>query len=133
MIYATRLNSLKSRPELYFNGGPIGTLDLVRRAGEIEGLGALSLNYPEHFAAVSPEEVLSFLASTDLTVDSLNIRFPEDPFATGGLTSPSAKVRKAAHALTPRAAHDCGELGSRHTNRLPAYHRFADPVPDSYV
>jgi xylose isomerase len=132
MIYATRLNSLKSRPELYFDGGAVGTLDLIRRAGEVEGLGALSLNYPEHFATFSPQEVLSYLASTDLSVDSLNIRFPEDPFGAGGFTNPSAKLREAATDLTRQAVDVCAELGGDHVIVWPAYDGFDYPFQDSY-
>ena len=132
MIYATRLNSLKSRPELYFRSEAIGTLDLLRRAGEIEGLGALSLNYPEHFTAVSPRELLSVLETTHLSVDSLNIRFPEDPFGTGGFTNPSAHVRAAAVDLTRRAVDVCAELGGDHVIVWPAYDGFDYPFQDSY-
>ena len=132
MIYATRLNSLKSRPELYFESGTVGTLDLLRRAGEIEGLGALSLNYPEHFTAVSPREVLSVLETTHLGVDSLNIRFPEDPFGTGGFTNASAHVRAAAVDLTRRAVDVCAELGGDHVIVWPAYDGFDYPFQDSY-
>ena len=132
MIYATRLNSLRSRPELYFESGTVGTLDLLRRAGEIEGLGALSLNYPEHFTAVSPREVLSVLETTHLGVDSLNIRFPEDPFGTGGFTNASAHVRAAAVDLTRRAVDVCAELGGDHVIVWPAYDGFDYPFQDSY-
>src|SRR3954467_6069927 len=114
MMYATRLNSLKQRPELYFDGGPVGILDLLRRAGEIDGLGALSLNYPEHFESVSPREVSSFLETVDLSVDSLNIRFPEDPLGAGGCTPRSAGVRAAAIDLTRRSVDVCAELGGDH-------------------
>jgi xylose isomerase len=110
----------------------VGTLDLLRRAGEIEGLGALSLNYPEHFEAVSPREVQSFLADADLTVDSLNIRFPEDPFGTGGFTNPSGEVREAAIDLTRRAVEVCAELGGDHVIVWPAFDGFDYPFQDSY-
>ena len=101
MIYATRLNSLKKRPELYFDDGPVGILGLLRRAGEIERLGALSLNYPEHFETVSPREVSAFLESVELGVDSLNIRFPEHPFGAGASRTPrprSARRRSISPA-----------------------------------
>jgi xylose isomerase len=132
MIYATRLNSLKSRPELYFDGGPSGTLDLLRRAGEIEGLGALSLNYPEHFEHVSPRDVLSFLRDANLDVDSLNIRFPEAQFGDGGFTHPSPTVRAEAIDLTRRAVDVCAELGGDHVIVWPAYDGFDYPFQDDY-
>jgi xylose isomerase len=132
MIYATRLNSLKKRPELYFDEGPVGILGLLRRAGEIETLGALSLNYPEHFETVSPREVSAFLESVELGVDSLNIRFPEDPFGAGGFTHPSAEVRAAAIDLTRRAVDVCAELGGDHVIVWPAYDGFDYPFQDSY-
>jgi xylose isomerase len=132
MRYATRLNSLKSRPELFFDDGPIGTLDLLRRAGEIEGLSALSINYPEHFGSVSPREILSYLEDADLSVDSLNIRFPEDRFGAGGFTNPSAQVRADAIDLTRRAVDVCAELGGDHVIVWPAYDGFDYPFQDSY-
>jgi xylose isomerase len=133
MRYATRLNSLRSRPELFFDNADVGTLDVLRRATEIEGLSALSLNYPEHFGRISPQEVLSFLEHHDLSVDSLNIRFPADQFGEGGYTHPSPAVRQAAVDLTRRAVDVCAELSGDHVIVWPGYDGFDYPFQDSYA
>jgi len=132
MRYATRLNSLRSRPELWFEDGHTGTLDVLRRAATIDGLDALSLNYPEHFHDVTPQQVQACLGELGLSVDSLNIRFPAEQFGQGGFTHPSASGRKAAIGLTRDAVDVCAALGGDHVIVWPGYDGFDYPFQDSY-
>lgn len=133
MQYATRLNSLKSRPELFFPPGRITTLDLLRRATQIQGLTSLSMNYPEHFADTSLTEVRQFLGDAGLTLDSLNIRFPAADFGDGGFTHPDPRVRQAAIDLTCRAVDACVELGGQDIIVWPGYDGFDYPFQDEYA
>ena len=49
--YAARLNAFGIGAETYFAGrNKITILDLIERAGTVEGLNAADLNYPDHFA-----------------------------------------------------------------------------------
>lgn len=133
MQYATRLNSLKSRPELYSTSGRLTTLDLLRRATQIRGLNSLSLNFPEHFTDATLREVGDFLTGAGLGLDSLNIRFPEGEFGDGGFTHPSAPVRQAAIDLTCRAVDACVELGGQDVIVWPGYDGFDYPFQDDYA
>ena len=132
MLYATRLNSLKSRPELSFPPGPIRTQDLLRRAARIEGLNSLSLNFPEHFTPATLQETRQTIEALGLGVDSLNIRYPADPYGDGGFTHPSAAVRQAAIDLTCQAVDACAALGGNHVIVWPGYDGFDYPFQDSY-
>jgi len=133
MLYATRLNSLKSRPELAFPAGPIRTEDLLRRATQIRGLNSLSLNFPEHFTPATLQATRQIIEASGLSVDSLNVRYPADTFGDGGLTHPDAAVRQAAIDLTCQALDACAELGGNHVIVWPGFDGFDYPFQDSYA
>ncbi len=133
MQYATRLNSLKSRPELFFPPGQLTTLDLLRRATHIQGLNSLSLNYPEHFTDTTVRDIRAFLSDAGLGLDSLNIRFPAGQFGDGGFTHPDRSVRQAAVDLTCRAIDACLELGGRDIIVWPGYDGFDYAFQDNYA
>ncbi|ULH17908.1 sugar phosphate isomerase/epimerase (plasmid) [Deinococcus sp. KNUC1210] len=132
MLYATRLNSLKSRPELAFSPGPISTRHLLERAARITGLNSLSLNFPEHFSLETLKETRQQIEDLGLSVDSLNIRYPADTFGDGGFTHPSAAVRQAAIDLSCQALDACAALGGNHVIVWPGFDGFDYPFQDSY-
>ncbi|WP_394650515.1 sugar phosphate isomerase/epimerase family protein [uncultured Deinococcus sp.] len=132
MLYATRLNSLKARPELYFAPGPIRTPDLLARAARIQGLSSLSLNFPEHFTPATLRETKQTIEALGLSVDSLNVRYTADTFGDGGFTHPDAAVRRSAIDLTCQALDACAELGGNHVIVWPGFDGFDYPFQDSY-
>ncbi len=132
MLYATRLNSLKSRPELAFSPGPISTRQLLERASRIKGLNSLSLNFPEHFTLETLRDTRQQIEDLGLSVDSLNVRYPADTFGDGGFTHPTASVRRAAIDLTCQALDACAQLGGNHVIVWPGFDGFDYPFQDSY-
>ncbi|WP_019011662.1 sugar phosphate isomerase/epimerase family protein [Deinococcus aquatilis] len=132
MLYATRLNSLKSRPELAFSPGRIHTSDLLGRAARIQGLNSLSLNFPEHFTPATLRETRDTIEALGLGVDSLNVRYPAEPFGDGGFTHPDAATRQAAIDLTCQALDACAALGGNHVIVWPGFDGFDYPFQDSY-
>jgi xylose isomerase len=132
MRYATRLNSLKSRPELAFPPGPIQTQDLLYRASQIKNLDTLSLNFPEHFTPQTLPATRQSIEALGLSVDSLNVRYPAATFGDGGFTHPDAAVRRAATDLTCQALDACAELGGNHVIVWPGFDGFDYPFQDSY-
>lgn len=132
MLYATRLNSLRSRPELAFSPGPIHTEELLRRAAQIKGLNSLSLNFPEHFTPDTLRATRQNIEALGLSVDSLNVRYPADTFGNGGFTHPDASVRRAAIELSCQTLDACAELGGNHVIVWPGFDGFDYPFQDSY-
>lgn len=132
MLYATRLNSLKSRPELFFEPGRITTDDLLRRAARIEGLNSLSLNFPEHFTPATLRATRDTIEALGLSVDSLNVRYPAEPFGDGGFTHPDAAVRQQAIDLSCQAMDACSALGGNHVIVWPGFDGFDYPFQDDY-
>ena len=132
MLYATRLNSLKSRPELALSPGPISTLQLLERASKIQGLNSLSLNFPEHFTLETLRETRRQIEDLGLSIDSLNVRYPADTFRDGGFTHPTAPVRQVAIDLTCQALDACAQLGGNHVIVWPGFDGFDYPFQDSY-
>ena len=132
MLYATRLNSLKSRPELFFEPGQIRTEDLLRRAAQIQGLNSLSLNFPEHFTPATLRSTRETIEALGLSVDSLNIRYPAETFGDGGFTHPDAAVRQQAINLSCQAMDACAALGGNHVIVWPGFDGFDYPFQDDY-
>lgn len=132
MLFATRLNSLRSRPELFFDSGAIDTDALLRRAARIQGLNSLSLNFPEHFTQATLRATRETIESLGLSVDSLNVRYPASTFGDGGFTNPSAAVRQQAIDLSCQAMDACAALGGNHVIVWPGFDGFDYPFQDDY-
>jgi xylose isomerase len=112
MHYATRLNSMKAQPQLFFSAGQtLSVPKLIERASSVKGLHSLSLNYPEHFHGIAVTELERLLDASGLRLDSLNTRYSTLEFGRGGFTHPDAQVRQEAIDLTLKAVDACAELG----------------------
>ena len=67
--FGSRLNSMKSRPELWrngANGGGLGALEMVARLGTAEGIDLVDFNYPQHLDGLAVEDVVATLASAGI-------------------------------------------------------------------
>lgn len=103
---ASRLNSFRGR------GATVP--DAIRQMAEVEVVTALELNFPQHFADCSLNEIQALSAETGLPVTALNLRFEGDRFAHGALTAPESSSRLAA-VRTVHDAIDCATtLGANH-------------------
>ena len=77
MKYATRLNSFASRPEKFWgkaNYKP-SALELIQRASKVNGLSEVDLNFPDHFAGTTPDDIISGARDLGLTVNGLAMRY----------------------------------------------------------
>ncbi len=113
--FSSRLNSFKARPELFgWQAGPAYVPDLIRRAGQVDGLGSIMLNYPEHFADQPAAEIRAASAEAGLTVSGINLRYPDPEFTLGSFTHPDPARRRAAVDLTVEAARAGREMAADH-------------------
>ena len=104
--YAARLNAFKRA------GG--GTAGMIAAAGRVGGIDAADLNYPDHFAGVSPGELGAMLGDAGMALNGLAMRYYTEPgFALGAFTNPDAGVRRAAIDLTKRGIDAGAEMGGR--------------------
>ncbi|MDP3525721.1 MAG: TIM barrel protein [Hoeflea sp.] len=105
--YAARLNAFKTG----LPGKPTAA-DLIARAGQVEGLDAADLNYPDHFADHSPETLSEILAGNGMALNGLAMRYYTDPgFRLGAFTNPDPKVRRAAVDITKRGLDALAGMG----------------------
>jgi sugar phosphate isomerase/epimerase len=104
--YAARLNAFKRA------GG--GIAGMIAAAGRVGGIDAADLNYPDHFAGVSPGELGAMLGDAGMALNGLAMRYYTEPgFALGAFTNPDAGVRRAAIDLTKRGIDAGAEMGGR--------------------
>ena len=102
--YAARLNAFKA------HGGTVA--DSIRMAGQVGGLNAADLNFPDHFEAHTPAQLKALLADHDMALNGLAMRYYTDPgFRLGAFTHPDVKVRRAAIDLTKAGIDACAAMG----------------------
>jgi len=132
--YSSRLNSFKARPDLYsWQAGPQHTADLIRRAGQVERLASVELNYPEHFTHCSVDQVRAAVDETHLSISGINLRYDAARFMDGGFTNPQPEKRQEAIRITREAIDVCRSVGGAHVTIWPAYDGFDYPFEVDYA
>ncbi|MEZ5924459.1 MAG: TIM barrel protein [Hyphomicrobiaceae bacterium] len=106
--FATRLNSFRT-------GRMAGTsvADAIRQVAKVEGIGAVELNYPQHFGG-GTAEVVDLAKAAGLAVTALNLRYDGPDYALGAFTHPEASRREAAIELTLGAVDTARRHGIDH-------------------
>ncbi|MCC3705009.1 TIM barrel protein [Rouxiella badensis] len=110
MKFSSRINSFKSRPELFFDKDKIDTIDLITRMASVKGLTHVELNYPEHFQLNTLGEIKDAIASSPLALGGIALRYQKH-FNEGEFSNPDPKIREKAIEITMEAVNVCRELG----------------------
>lgn len=106
--YAARLNAFKQLAP----GSDV--IDWITSAGQVEGLGAADLNYPDHFSKHGEEVVKSALSNADLELNGIAMRYYSEPaFKLGAFTNPDSSIRQAAIDITKRGMDACARMGGK--------------------
>lgn len=107
--YAARLNAFKAAVP----GIQKPTVaDMIRVAGEVGGLDAADLNYPDHFAQHAPGELSRVLADHGMGLNGLAMRYYTEPaYAIGAFTNPDPVIRRKAIDLTKQGIDALSEMG----------------------
>ena len=110
--FAGRLNAFKIGAEAYWPGkNKITTIDLLTRAATA-GLNAADLNYPDHFADVSMQDLKHLFQDQQIVLNGLAMRYYTNPgFKLGAFTNPDPTVRRAAIDETKAGLDALAELG----------------------
>jgi sugar phosphate isomerase/epimerase len=104
--YAARLNAFKQKGDTLAH--------MLARAGQVGGLTAADLNYPDHFDHHDTGQIAGLLEGQGMALNGLAMRYYTDPgFRLGAFTHPDAAVRRAAIDLTKRGIDACDALGGR--------------------
>lgn len=107
--YAARLNAFKLAPGLPDRPGPA---DMIAAAGQVGGLNAADLNYPDHFQGHGPEDLSAMLADAGMVLNGLAMRYYTNPgYRLGAFTNPDAAVRQAAIDETRRGIDALQAMG----------------------
>lgn len=107
--YATRLNAFRI-------GLPSGAAiaEMVERAGAVDGLDEVDLNFPDHLESLPPRDVPAMLERAGLRLHGMAMRYYSDPdFRMGAFTHPEPEVRRKAIDLTKRGIDALAEAGGR--------------------
>lgn len=92
--YAARLNAFKLGRDM---PPKPGAADMIRAAGQVGGLDAADLNYPDHFVDQTPDELSALLAAQGMALNGLAMRYYTNPgYRLGAFTNPDPEVRRAA-------------------------------------
>jgi xylose isomerase len=116
MRYAARLNSFKTRPELFraASDGKLTVADLMVRASKVRGLSAVDLNYPDHIEGSPGREIAARVAEAGLALNGFAMRYYTDPaYKAGAFTHPDPIVRRSAIEETKRGIDALAEAGGR--------------------
>ncbi len=107
--YAARLNAFR----IGLPGKPT-VAEMIARAGQVPGLDAADLNYPDHFDHHDPAKVLALLSDNGMALNGLAMRYYTDPgFRLGAFTNPDPAVRRAAIDLTRAGIDALAAMGGR--------------------
>jgi xylose isomerase len=120
---------MASRPDLW--DGPLDTLGKIRRAGQVKGLHAIDLNFPQHTQGYSLGQLREALASVGLEVSAINLRYG-DEFLAGGFTNSEASVRQRALDLACQGGELALQLGAKQLVVWTGQDGFDYPFQASY-
>jgi xylose isomerase len=125
MKYATRLNSFLKRKGQSMESA-------LAKLGAIEGLGWVDLNYPEHFAGHTAEELSLLIKKNHLKLNGLSIRF-EDVLADGEFTNHSFQLAQIALDTCIDAVRTCRQMGGSVVTVWQAFDGYDYPFQMDYV
>mmetsp|Transcript_2434 Transcript_2434/g.8176 ORF Transcript_2434/g.8176 Transcript_2434/m.8176 type:complete len:669 (+) Transcript_2434:2243-4249(+) len=145
--FASRLNSMKARRDLVVvvakddddqkeseEKTSNSLLGWIARQGEIQGLGLVDLNYPQHLTDETDEaEVKAALREAKLRCGAVCLRFPEARFGKGAFTHPDPAVRAEAVELCVKAGEWARRLGADEVVVWPQFDGYDYPLQCDYA
>lgn len=105
---ATRLNSFRLK-----GGSKISSAEALKAVAAVKGIGAVELNYPQHFTGESAD-LLKLAGDLGLAVTALNVRYDGPDFVHGAFTHPVKANRDKAIAISMETAEVAAKHGIDH-------------------
>ncbi|HCM1952740.1 TPA: TIM barrel protein [Salmonella enterica subsp. salamae serovar 9,46:z4,z24:z39:z42] len=131
MKFSSRINSFRSRPELFNADNKMDTCDLITRMGNVDGLTHIELNYPEHFIGQDKKIIKQCITDNGLNVSGIALRYNKD-FIDGEFTNPNTALRDKAIETTLEAAEVCKFLGGTTVTLWFGYDGYDYPFQQDY-
>lgn len=132
--FASRLNSMKARSDLY-NGRLASVHDYIARQGTIEGLDLIDFNYPQHLVGKvtdrAKKDILHSLKKAGLACGAVCLRYPSE-MQLGALTNPKQEIRDKAISLTKEACEWALALGCNEVVVWSSYDGYDYPLQVNY-
>lgn len=126
--FASRLNSMKSRADLFTDAEPDvpEVFNLIKRMGRVQGVHSVFLNYPEHFIGPDGNELAAVelrdkILAAKLRPGAVCVRFPEEPFRLGAFSNPDGVIREHAATLARKACATATALDADEVVIWPRY------------
>uniref|UniRef100_A0A7S3K022 Ribokinase n=1 Tax=Aureoumbra lagunensis TaxID=44058 RepID=A0A7S3K022_9STRA len=126
--FASRLNSMKARPDLFDKKKHDNTIAWIERQAQIPGLSFVDLNFPQHFQTSSVKQIKAALHKNKLKCGAICLRFPQIEFGQGALTNPNEKIRKKAQDLVLEAGKAAQALETNHVIVWPQFDGYDYPL-----
>jgi xylose isomerase len=113
-------------------GPPVSTLEAIRRAGEVDDLSCVDINYPFD-AGVTLEQVKAALSAAGLRAIAVTPHIYTRTFRRGAFTNPDPAVRRAAIELCKSASQIAHGLGATYVKLWPGQDGYDYPMQADYV
>ena len=113
-------------------GPPVGTLEAIARAGQVDGLACVDINYPFE-PGVTVSQVRSALGSAGLRAIAVTPAIYSRRFQRGCFTNPDPAVRREGIELCKEAIGVARELGASYVKFWPGQDGFDYPFQADYL
>lgn len=111
---------------------PVGTLEAIARAGQVEGIVALDVNYPWPEENLSVQDVKNALARHGLRANAVTPHIYTREFVKGSFTNPDAALRRKTVERAKRALEVAHEMGADYMKLWPGQDGFDYPFQADY-
>ncbi|QQS46260.1 MAG: sugar phosphate isomerase/epimerase [Acidobacteriota bacterium] len=108
-------------------GPPVDTLKAIDRAGEVDELIGLDVNYPFSNADISVVQVKAALERNQLEAIAITPAIYTREFQSGSFTNPDVGVRRKTIDLAKRAIEVAHELGAKYVKFWPGQDGYDYP------
>ena len=112
-------------------GPPMTTLDAIARAGEVEGLEVLDINYP-FGDGIGVADVKEALARHNLSAQAVTPHIYMREFTRGAFTNPDPALRKKALARCQEGIDVARQLGAKYVKFWPGQDGYDYPLQVDY-
>lgn len=114
-------------------GPPVGTLEAIRRAGEVGDLSAVDLSHPLSEPGLTLERVQDALAEAGLRAAAVTPDIFTGEYGLGAFTNPDAAVRQRAIDLCKGATEVAHRLGADYVKLWPGQDGYDYPFQADYA
>jgi xylose isomerase len=112
--------------------GEVSTREAIERAGRVEGLVALDVNYPWPESNLSVQDLKQMLADNGLRANAITPHIYTRDFVRGSFTNPDAAVRRQTIDRAKRAIEIAREVGADYMKLWPGQDGYDYPFQADY-